>query len=276
LEVRLSMVDALRDVERRIADNFEASLRAVALLRSEIRQSAPHYASSAAEPRESFDRDDAIFARLGDVFRGARPVIEERFGIYPDIVSKAATVGEETPLLDVGTGRGEWLDILKRRGIPAIGCELNGILVEEGRAQGLSVESADMLAVLRARQPSSLGAITAFHVVEHVTFEYLLESLREAVRVLVPGGIVIFETPDPRNLIVASRTFYLDPTHLHPVPHELLSAVLECFGFTDIRVLDLHVPETPAFPGNDDISAELNRRFSAAQDYAIVARTPRG
>jgi O-antigen chain-terminating methyltransferase len=228
-----------------------------------------------APPQPVADVDDAVHALIADRFRGSRADIDERLKVYLPLIRSAGTVAGATPLLDVGPGRGEWLACLKAEQLSAYGAETNRLLAEECRVQGLDVETADMLAVLRGRANASLGAVTAFHVVEHLPFAYLVDSLREALRVLVPGGLMIFETPDPRNLIVASQTFYLDPTHLHPVPRELLQTLLEGLGFANCEVLELHPPDRPAFTGDDPISARLNTLFSSTLDYAIVARAPR-
>ena len=272
VEVRLQIVDAARELEKKIGDTQESLLRSLAVLRSEMLAPARPLPSAPASPPEA---DDAVHALIADRFRGSRVDIEERLAIYLPIVRAAKTVQKKFPLLDVGPGRGEWLARLREAKIAAFGAETNRLLAEECRAQGLAVETSDLLTVLRARAAGSLGAITAFHVVEHLPFEYLVDTLRESLRVLVPGGLIVFETPDPRNLIVASQTFYLDPTHLHPVPRELLQALLEGVGFSGCDVLELHPPEHPLFPGDDDLSVRLNAVFSHPLDYALVARAPR-
>lgn len=271
-EVRLQIVDSARELEKKIGETQESLLRSLAVLRSEMLAPArPLPAAPAAVP----EADDAVHAMIADRFRGSRVDIDERLAIYLPIVRAAKTVQKKSPLLDAGPGRGEWLARLQEEKIAAFGVETNRILAEECRVQGLAVETSDLLAVLRSRAAASLGAITAFHVVEHLPFEYLVDTLRESLRVLVPGGVVIFETPDPRNLVVASQTFYLDPTHLHPVPRELLQALLEGVGFSGCEVLELHPPEHPLFPGDDDLSVRLNAVFSHPLDYALVARAPR-
>jgi O-antigen chain-terminating methyltransferase len=272
-EVRLQIVDASRELEKKIADTYESMLRALAVLRGEISAGGR---PAPAPPAMVADVDDTVHAFLADRFRGARADIGERLAAYLPIVRAAGTVGKKTPLLDAGPGRGEWLAHLNAAKVPAFGVESNRLLADECRAQGLAVEDGDLLSVLRARAPGSLGALTAFHVVEHLPFPYLVDTLREAVRVLAPGGIIVFETPDPRNLIVASQSFYLDPTHLHPVPRELLQALLEAVGFAGCDVLELHPPEHPFLPGQDDLSVRLNAVFSHPLDYALVARAPRG
>nr|QOL00463.1 hypothetical protein [uncultured organism] len=274
-EVERSMLGYLRDADRRIADNYESALRSIAMLRGEV-QALPRAAglAPADPPAVAPDPDDAFHAYLSDRFRGSRPDIETRLAEYLPIVQAAGTITAETPLLDIGPGRGEWLTVLREHGIPAFGAETNRLLADECAALGFDVRCEDMLGVLRSLPAASLGALTAFHVVEHISFPYLLEALREAMRVLVPGGTIVFETPNSRNILVATVTFYFDPTHRNPVPHELLTAVLEGLGYADCRVLELHRLDPPIFPGNDELSEHLNARFFSAQDYALIARTP--
>ena len=164
---------------------------------------------------------------------------------------------------------------MAERGIPALGGELNAILVSQSVQAGLDVTPVDALAWLREREAGSLGAVTAFHVVEHLPFDRLYELLIEAQRTLIPGGLLILETPNPANIIVSSQTFYLDPTHLHPVPSALLQFLVESAGYSECTLQELHPPQTPTFPADDPIGAKLNTFFASAQDYAIVARTPR-
>jgi len=271
LEARQSLVDGLREVDRHISEGYESTLRAVANLRSEI-HAVPAVRLSVPEEHRPVERNDAVHAFLADRFRGTRAEIDAWLSAYLSVV-QSCTITSEAPLLDAGPGRGEWLEILRKNDIPALGIETNGILAEECRTLGLNVRSGDLLEDLQDRPSRSLGALTAFHVVEHLPFEYLVEMLRESIRVLAPGGLVIFETPDPRNVLVATRTFYLDPTHLHPIPHELLLALLEIVGFVEARVLELHPPK-PVFSAGDRMSEQLNGFFARSQDYAIVARAP--
>ena len=271
-EARQSLVDGLREVDRHISERYESTLRAVANLRSEI-HAAPALRTPALELDRPVDRNDAVHALLADRFRGTRAEIDAWLAVYLPIMQTCTSISSETPLLDAGPGRGEWLEILRKSDVPALGIETNEILAEECRALGLDVRSGDLLSDLHARPSRSLGALTAFHVVEHLQFEYLLETLRESIRVLAPGGLMILETPDPRNVLVATRTFYLDPTHLHPIPHELLLALVEVVGFVEARVLDLHPPK-PVFSAEDRTSLQLNDFFSHSQDYAIIARAP--
>jgi len=154
--------------------------------------------------------------------------------------------------------------------------DLNKRSVDVLRGRGSDVVEADMLEYLRNSGEASHGAITGMHVVEHLPFPVLVELVDQARRVLKPGGLLIFETPNPRNVLVASHTFYLDPTHRNPIPSALLAFVLESRGFTAVEVVELH-PSPHEWSG---IESEFDRYLIAnlfgPQDYAVIGRTPRG
>src|ERR1051325_1245992 len=154
---------------------------------------------------------DALYAALEDRFRGTRDEIKERFEVYLPYVKDLA------PVIDLGCGRGEWLEILSAAGIEARGVDTNLVQLEKCRARGLNVSEEDFLAHLQTLDDASVGAITGFHVVEHVPLKVLVTLLNEALRVMRPGGVVIFETPNPENVLVGRNYFYMDPTHRPPL-----------------------------------------------------------
>jgi O-antigen chain-terminating methyltransferase len=114
--------------------------------------------------------------------------------------------------------------------------------------------------------------VTAFHLVEHLSTERMLALLDETARVLQAGGVLILETPNPGNLMVASCDFYLDPTHRHPLPIALLRFLVEARGFGESEVLLLHPRSNGS--GDSEPPEPFAQYFSSAQDYAIVARRP--
>jgi O-antigen chain-terminating methyltransferase len=108
--------------------------------------------------------------------------------------------------------------------------------------------------------------VTGFHIIEHLRFDLLIRLLDECRRVLRPGGCILFETPNPENLVVAAYTFYFDPTHRHPLPPQLTEFVVRERGFTDVEILRLH---PRAEEGSDQ--ALLDKWFRGATDYAVIA-----
>ena len=122
---------------------------------------------------------------------------------------------------------------------------------------------------------ASLGAITGFHIIEHLPFKTMVRVMDEALRVLVPGGLLILETPNPANILTASRWFYLDPTHRNPLPGEMVAMIAEARGFPYPEIMPLH-PDDRAFPRRRPAAGceALDRVFYGPQDYALVARKP--
>ncbi len=209
---------------------------------------------------------DALYAALEDRFRGRRDEIKERFKVYLPYVKDWA------PVVDLGCGRGEWLEILSEVGIEAGGVDTNLIQLEQCRARGLNVSEADFLSHLQGLDDASVGAITGFHIVEHVPLKTLITLLNETLRVLRPGGVAIFETPNPENVLVGSNYFYMDPTHRHPLPSELLEFLLESRGFAAIEILNLHPWESARIAGESEVTERFNTYFYGPMDYAIVGR----
>jgi O-antigen chain-terminating methyltransferase len=175
-------------------------------------------------------------------------------------------------VLDLGCGRGEWLELLHESGIEARGVDSNHIQLEQCRVRGLDVTEADFLVHLKSMATESVGAITGFHIIEHLSFNTLVVLLNEVTRVLRPGGIVIFETPNPDNVVVGSHYFYLDPTHRHPLPSELMEFVFKHHGFRDIEVLKLHPWDSGRVAGEGELTERFNGYFYGPMDYAVLGR----
>ena len=141
----------------------------------------------------------------------------------------------------------------------------------------------DALAHLGGLEPSSVRAVTALHLVEHLPLDALLELLALAARVVRPGGLLILETPNPENLVVAASRFYLDPTHRRPLPPDLLAFLVGARGFDIVEVRRLERPEQPRpitvkpEEGGEALSGvvdAVNAHLFAPSDYAVVARRP--
>ena len=217
---------------------------------------------------------DAIYLHFEDEFRGTREEIKARVAVYLPKFREAGAGTEAAPILDLGCGRGELLEVLRTEGLVASGVDTNRAAVEQCRQQGLSVELGDAFDVLRKLPEASLGGLAALHVVEHLPFPLVLKLLDEALRVLRPGGVAIFETPNPKNVLVGSSNFYIDPTHRNPVHPLTLRHLMEARGLVGVETMMLHpLPPEARVP---DASSELARRFNeyfyGPQDYAVIGR----
>jgi SAM-dependent methyltransferase len=222
---------------------------------------------SAAQPEAEAHRHDALYVALEDRFRGTRAEVKERLSFYLPFIK---AIPDEPEVLDIGCGRGEWLELLKEDGIKASGVDMNSVLVERCREQGLEVVAEDAIVYLRKLPDKSLGAVTGFHIIEHVSLDQLLSLLDEVMRVLVPGGVAIFETPNPDNVLVGSNYFYFDPTHRHPLPSQLMHFLFETRGFQRTEVINLHPWESARIQGGAELTERFNDYFFGPMDYAVL------
>lgn len=214
--------------------------------------------------------DDAFYLSFEESFRGRPAEIKERLKVYLPLVEEARATAGAQPVLDIGCGRGEWLELLRESNVPASGVEQNRVLVAEGQARGLSVIETDLMAYLRELPDESLTALTGFHIIEHLPLEMLLRLLDETVRVISPGGLVIFETPNPENVLVGSCNFYFDPTHRNPLPAPVMKFLLESRGFTRVEIIRLNPSDAEPVVGDTDLVKRFNQYFYGPMDYAVV------
>jgi len=215
---------------------------------------------------------DTFYRDYEERHRGARELIKSRLRSYlPFVLPLAAPSSARTrPLaIDVGCGRGEWLELLGEHGFDAQGVDLDEGMLLACRERGLNVRLADAVETMRSMPAGSAALVTAFHVVEHMPFDAVRALLREALRVLQPGGLVIFETPNPENLEVGASSFYQDPTHVRPLPPELLRFAADHAGFHRSKIVRLQ--EEPALRGDGAIMLE-NVLTGVSPDYSVVAQ----
>lgn len=212
---------------------------------------------------------DGFYRAFEERHRGSRELIKGRLAAYLPFVEPLLEVFPVAATIDLGCGRGEWLELLAGSGFKPVGVDLDKEMLKACLERGLQVEQGDALAYLSALPDESQAVVSAFHVVEHITFDQLRTLVSEALRVLKPGGLLIMETPNPENIVVATSNFYLDPTHQRPIPSMLLSFVAEYAGFA--RVKTLRLQERKELVNKDDVS--LHDVFAGASpDYAVVAQ----
>lgn len=216
---------------------------------------------------------DPIYLAFEQRFRGSREEIRERLKVYLPRFSEANVGTEETPCLDIGSGRGEWLELASEAGLHVKGIDLNSAQVQECRDRGLNAEPREALTYLRSLPADSLGAITGFQLIEHIDFEARIALFDECIRVLKPGGFAIFETPNPQNLLVGSCDFWSDPTHIRPLYPESHRHFMELRGFSHVEILYLHPHDEDQRLPEDEaplLAKRLNDLYSCARDYALI------
>ena len=218
---------------------------------------------------------DAFYLTFEDRFRGARPDIKQRLKFYLPFIRKAGAGSTEFPVLDVGCGRGEWLELLKENDLAAKGVDLNATMQAQCAERGLDVAHADALDYLRALPDGQLGALTGFHIIEHLPLETLLDLVSHTYRVLRPGGVVIFESPNCKNLVVGACTFYLDPTHRNPIVPETAQFILASHGFVKSEINYLSPIKGSPFRSKSASAKLLDAYFFGPQDFSVVGfKTP--
>lgn len=213
---------------------------------------------------------DSFYRAFEDQHRGSRELIKSRLAKYQPFIAPLATLHPGGKTLDLGCGRGEWLELMVEAGFTPVGVDLDADMLQACRERDLPVLQGDAIEHLAALDSNSHALISAFHVVEHVAFEQVRRIVSEALRVLKPGGLLILETPNPENIVVAGCNFYLDPSHKQPIPSELLGFLGEHTGFA--RVKRLRLQEPPALQDEGVRIHLLDVLGGVSPDYAIVAQ----
>jgi O-antigen chain-terminating methyltransferase len=219
---------------------------------------------------------DSFYLALENRFRGSRAEIKKRVEFYLPFLRKCRAGTSGRPVLDIGCGRGEWLELLKDHKLDGRGVDMNTAMAAQCKARGLKVELGDALEYLRSLRANTHGAITGFHIIEHLPFEMLLELFRQARRVLKPGGVVIFESPNCKNLIVGACSFHIDPTHRQPVFPETAELMLASQGFEKIRIEYLSPVPDVKFAADTAELGIIRDLLYGPQDFGIIAHKPKG
>lgn len=221
------------------------------------------------------------------------PHFEERFrGTEKEIREKQLTYvpffRERAPVLDLACGRGEFLRLLREHGIEARGVDLDPDMVGRCREQGLEVASGDAFAHLENLGDESLGGIFSAQFIEHLPTAEYVRLIRLAYQKLRPGGALVLETQNPECLAIYSQSFFVDPTHVRPIPAAQLRFWMEEAGFRGLAThyvspLAPRLPQLPLLepvPGNEDIerwnreAERFNKTYFGYQDYAVLGIKP--
>jgi SAM-dependent methyltransferase len=176
------------------------------------------------------DVDSHKYVGFEDQFRGSPDEIRRRVEDYLPIFESASNV------LDVGCGRGEFLELLRDRGVTARGIDINPAMVEVCRGKGLQAETGDALTYVRALPDSSLGGLFAAQVVEHLEPRYLMRLLDAAFDKLRPGAPIVLETINPACWFAFFESYIRDLTHVRPVHPDTLKYLLIATGFQRVEI----------------------------------------
>ena len=283
LEAQMDELRATSAVAHQVAQTLKREIGRVAAA-----PGSPSDASATASSSSSSEAVDSYkYVGFEDLFRGSQEDIRTRLESYLPYFEGASDV------LDVGCGRGEFLELLRDNGILARGVDLNHEMVEQCRASGLTVDEADLRSYLTALPDASLGGLFAAQVVEHLEPAYLLEVLDAAYHKLRPGSTVILETINVASWSAFFQSYIRDITHVRPLHPETLRYLVTASGFQSLEVVyrspspaqDRLEPLTGFVPTaqnpdglNDLVVAfnenveKLNRLMFSDQDYAVVGK----
>lgn len=212
---------------------------------------------------------DHFYKAFEDKFRGEKSVIKSRLEVYLPFIKALKDKHPDMLAVDLGCGRGEWLELLNENHIYCIGVDINTKMLQDSEvASHIELKNMDAIEFLRLQKKESFNLVTSFHFIEHISFDDLLTFMQEVYRTLKPGGLIIFETPNPENIIVGTSSFHLDPTHRKPIPPELLSFLTEYFGFKCSKIVRLQENEVNCEASQSTLKSVF---AGISPDYSVVA-----
>lgn len=212
---------------------------------------------------------DPFYRAFEEEFRGPRETIRERLQIYLPFIQSLRDHSLTPVALDLGCGRGEWLELARSQGYQVTGVDLDDGMLAACRERDLHVVTGDALQYLQSQPDNSHSLVTGFHIAEHLPFDELRALIDESLRILSPGGLLILETPNPENLVVGTVGFYMDPTHRQPLPPQLLEFLPRHTGFARSAVVRLQASVAVAEGAPLDLMSVIG---GASPDYAVVAQ----
>lgn len=173
---------------------------------------------------EDGQEDGDTYRSFEELFRGPVERVLELQKPYIELLR------EQDPVLDVGCGRGEMIELLAENGIDARGVDMDEGMAKVGQERGLDITVTDANSYLREQEDDSLGAIISMQVIEHIPYGDLMEFFRLSKQKLRPGGVFIAETVNPHRP-ESLKTFWTDLTHQHPIFPEVALAHIRSAGF---------------------------------------------
>jgi SAM-dependent methyltransferase len=274
----LKLVDALSERADAAATSSERAQQLLRELEERLTRVERRGAGGVAAAPPATVAAQPAAAALPDYFafesrmRGSVEAIRERQRRYVEDFREAG------PVLDVGCGRGELLQLLREAAVDARGIDADADMVAYARGEGLDVEQADLVEYLERLEDGSLGGIFMGQVVEHLPPGVLVRSLELAARKLRRGGVLVAETINPLSPL-ALRHYFADLTHAQPLVPETLELLARQSGFVETEVRYLNEPAERLTEPDDPVIAanvrRLNELLFAPLDYALVARTAR-
>lgn len=195
--------------------------------------------------------------------------VREFRSIYLPYVKPIPEFTDAPLAVDFGCGRGEWLEMLREIGFQTQGVDVDQGMLKSAQQKGLDVRLGDGSDYLRQLPDQSVSVLTAFHVLEHLPFDKIVDFFLQSKRILVPGGLLIAETPNPENLHVATSNFYLDPTHIRPIPILQMVSLARYFGYLKYSIIRLQ--EQKDLYHKEEVTFR-DLFYGVSKDYSLIAQ----
>jgi SAM-dependent methyltransferase len=252
-----------------VAESLAEHRQEFASLSFEVKAISRNLADESNRTVEELREWDTFYAAFEQQFRGSSDEVEQRLRFYLQYLK---AFDSDSKILDIGSGRGDWLELLTKEGFHPHGVEVNDVLAGRSREKGLDVAHDEMMVYLGRQPDNSLDVISVFHLIEHFNVDRLIRLLDEIRRTLKPGGLLMLETPSPENLVVGACNFYADPTHYKPIYPQTLLFLLSNTGFVVTDLQFLHPVDGSPFTGDSEGSEQLNNWFFGPRDFSVIAR----
>lgn len=202
-------------------------------------QQSPLKPHSSLTPSPSLSQNITVLEKTFENFllyfserhRGSEELIKGRLKFYVPLLHTLKELYSHPKALDLGCGRGEFLELLTELNFQAEGVELIPHYVTYTQSKGLKVYHSDALTFLQSQKEATYHLISLIHVIEHLEPEYLFSLFLEIHRTLKEGGILLLETPYTQNIFLGIYNFWLDPTHRRPIPVSLIETLGDYLGF---------------------------------------------
>jgi len=199
-------------------------------------------------------------------FRGKRQDILDRLSIYDSLIDTIINNSDVENLLDLGCGRGEFLQRVSKKIPNSIGIEFDSNMISLCKENGLNIIEGDVIQSLANYDDESISIITIFHVIEHLNNDDLSQLIKECYRILNKDGVLIIETPSIDSILVSTKQFYIDPTHINHIHPEGLNFLLQHIGFQQSKYFFIH-----GGPLSNDFPLKITRILNGvAQDLLFV------
>lgn len=278
-----SLIRGLERTTAIVADSVASNARGTRSAESGPQETGPSRLRGTNGTSGSSSAEGINYLLLENRYRGSEELIKERLQDYVELFR-----GAEAPVVELGCGRGEFLESLVGAGIKAFGVDLNPSMVACCKQKGLNAVESDAIAYLEQLADHSIGGVFAAQLVEHLDRDVLSRLLELASQKVIPGGRIAFETINPQSFTALACNFFRDPTHVWPLHPDTMRFMMEMKGIrtetvmmrspypveATLRPLEIsgHLParwRDTLLRINDNITV-LNRHLFGHQDYCVV------